>query len=102
MRGPAVSPELLNSVIAHFAPQRVILFGSTTRGEAVPQSDIDLLVVLDDDIAPEQLTATAIHAARAGHHDPVDIIPCRALVLRARRPSGRSPISPCGTGLRSI
>lgn len=84
MADPVVSPDLLNSVVAHFAPQRVILFGSRARGEAGPESDVDLLVVLDDDVPPEKLTAKAIHAARAGYRDPVDIIPCRASVLRAR------------------
>lgn len=28
-------------------PRRIVLFGSTARGEAGPESDIDLLVVMD-------------------------------------------------------
>jgi predicted nucleotidyltransferase len=84
MTNPPVPAELLNSIIAHFSPQRVILFGSAARGEAGPESDIDLLVVLDDDVPSEKLTAKAIHAARSGYRDPVDIIPCRSSVLRSR------------------
>lgn len=81
---PSVPAELLNSVVAHFAPQRVILFGSAARGEEGPDSDIDLLVVLDDDAPPEKLTAKAVHAARGTYGKAVDIIPCRASVLLAR------------------
>ena len=29
-----------------FAPQRVILFGSHARGDATPDSDVDLLVIM--------------------------------------------------------
>ena len=37
-------PELLDPVVAWFQPRRVILFGSVARGDAGPDSDIDLLV----------------------------------------------------------
>jgi uncharacterized protein len=72
-----VPPELLGSVVAYFRPQRIILFGSAARGEAGPESDLDLVVVLDDDVPSEKLTARAVAEARAGYHAPVDIIPCR-------------------------
>ena len=39
--------EMVRRIVASFAPERVILFGSHARGEAGPDSDIDLLVVLD-------------------------------------------------------
>ncbi len=79
-----VPPALIESIVAEFAPQRVILFGSTARGEAGADSDIDLLVVLDDDAPLEKLSAKAVYAARRGYTEPVDIIPCRASVLRDR------------------
>lgn len=84
MTAPLVPSELLGPVIAFFNPQRVILFGSTARGEAHCDSDIDLLVVLDDDAPVEKLTATAVYQARAEYHAPVDIIPCRASKLYSR------------------
>ena len=37
--------------------EHLYLFGSTARGEAGPDSDIDLLVVLDDDAPLDKLTA---------------------------------------------
>jgi len=40
-------PSILDEVVATADPARVILFGSVARGEAGPDSDLDLLVVLD-------------------------------------------------------
>src|SRR5690242_4992404 len=79
-----VPPELLDPLVAYFQPQRIILIGSVARGEAGPDSDIDLVVVLDDDVMPEKLRARAVAEARAGYHGPVDIILCRASKLKAR------------------
>ena len=56
MTVPLVPSELLDSVVAYFNPRRVILFGSVARGEAGPYSDIDLLVIVDDDTPPEKVT----------------------------------------------
>jgi predicted nucleotidyltransferase len=38
--------RLVKRIVAKFHPERVILFGSHARGEAGPDSDIDLLVVM--------------------------------------------------------
>jgi len=73
-----VPPELLDSVVAYFHPQRVILFGSVARGEAGPDSDIDLLVVVDDDTPPEKLTWRAGREAARSYPDPADVFPMRA------------------------
>jgi predicted nucleotidyltransferase len=79
-----VPRELLDPLVAYFKPQRIILIGSVARGEAGPDSDIDLVVVLDDDVSPELLKAKAVAEARAGYHGAVDIILCRASKLRER------------------
>jgi len=75
---------LLDSIVAHFNPQRVILFGSMARGDARPDSDIDLLVVVDDDTPAEVLSGKSAVRARSGYHGPLDILPCRASVFRTR------------------
>jgi len=79
-----VPPELLNPLIAYFNPQRVILIGSVARGEAGPDSDIDLVVVLDDDVSPQMMTGKAVAEARAGYREAVDIILCRSSRLQER------------------
>jgi len=38
---------MVDRVVEHFHPVQVILFGSQARGEAGPNSDIDLLIVVD-------------------------------------------------------
>jgi predicted nucleotidyltransferase len=38
--------EMVKRIVAKFHPERVILFGSYARGEAGPDSDVDLLVVM--------------------------------------------------------
>ena len=80
----AVPETLLQSIVEVYAPLRVLLFGSTARGEAGPDSDIDLVVVLDDDVPAEALSWRRRHLARRGYHGAVDIIPCRESVLAER------------------
>jgi HEPN domain-containing protein len=75
---------LLDSIVAHFNPQRVILFGSMARGDAGPDSDIDLLVVVDDDTPTERLSGRSVAEARAGYRGGADILPYRASVFRTR------------------
>jgi len=79
-----VPPDLLDSVVAYFRPRRVILFGSHARGQAGPDSDIDLLVVVDDDTPPEKLTLKAGAEARAAYHEPADVIPVREETFRRK------------------
>ena len=43
---PACLPEAIDRIVRRFNPLRIILFGSWARGDARPDSDIDLLVVL--------------------------------------------------------
>jgi len=38
--------EMVNRIVEHFDPEKIILFGSYARGEAGPNSDVDLLVVM--------------------------------------------------------
>lgn len=43
---PACLPEIVDRIAHQFHPLKIILFGSWARGEARPDSDLDLLVVL--------------------------------------------------------
>jgi predicted nucleotidyltransferase len=40
--------RIVDVIVANFAPSRIVLFGSQARGDARPDSDIDLLVVMPD------------------------------------------------------
>ncbi|MCS7237007.1 MAG: nucleotidyltransferase domain-containing protein [Thermoguttaceae bacterium] len=39
--------EMVSRIVRQFDPEQVILFGSRARGDADPESDFDLLVVMD-------------------------------------------------------
>jgi uncharacterized protein len=75
MTTPLVPPELLDPVVAYFKPRRVILFGSRARGDHGPDSDIDLLVVVDDDTPAEKVTIKAGYESRRSYHHAADVFP---------------------------
>ena len=77
MEPAAVPNDLLQSIIAYFSPRQVILFGSQARDEAGPDSDIDLVVLLDDDAPGEHFSAGATQEARKGYRRACDIVPWR-------------------------
>jgi predicted nucleotidyltransferase len=68
---------LLDRLIAHLNPQRVILFGSRATGAVHKDSDWDFVVVVDDDIAQERLHWSALHDARSGIRAAIDLVPFR-------------------------
>lgn len=80
----AVPQTLIDAIVRTYAPRRVVLFGSRARGTANEDSDLDLLVVLDDDVPGEVLSWRRRHEARGSYRGPVDIIPCRQSVLTER------------------
>jgi hypothetical protein len=89
---PLVPPELLDPVVAYFNPRQIIAFGSVARGEAGPDSDIDLLVIVDDDTPAENVTLRAGYESRKSYHQPADVIPVREKIfLRNARIAGTLP-----------
>jgi uncharacterized protein len=84
MRKPRVPRDLLDPVVEHFKPQRVILFGSGARGTATRDSDIDLLVVVDDDTPDDKLGWKAGHQAHRSRH-AADVFPMRAETFERER-----------------
>src|SRR5438105_5048468 len=85
MAKPLVPRALLDPIIEYFKPQRVILFGSTARGEAGRDSDIDLMVVVDDDMPPEKLSLKARAEARRNYRRPAEVFPILSAVFERDR-----------------
>jgi hypothetical protein len=79
-----VPRDLLGPVVAYFKRQRVILFGSRARGGATRDSDIDLLVIVDDDTPPEKLTWQAGCEAHRTNR-AADVFPMRAADFERER-----------------
>ena len=71
------SPEVIREIIARVVqvahPQRLILFGSAARGEMGPDSDVDLLVVVQEPVHRRDL-AGEIYRNLHGVQVPVDVV----------------------------
>jgi uncharacterized protein len=65
--------DIVNTIAAELHPEKIILFGSHARGEATPDSDYDLFVIVPYDGDRHVLGARARDAVRASHV-PLDII----------------------------
>ena len=65
--------ELKNRILNVTNPVKIILFGSAARGDMKPDSDIDILVVLQDDIDCGQVLRK-IYRNMIGLKAAVDVI----------------------------
>lgn len=65
--------EMVRRIVSQFSPDKIILFGSHARGEAGPNSDVDLLVVMPVEGSKRQ-KATEIDVALADRTVPLDLI----------------------------
>ena len=54
---PAVLDDLVRRIAERFSPDKIILFGSRARGDAGPDSDIDLLVLFSEVDDPNKRAA---------------------------------------------
>jgi predicted nucleotidyltransferase len=64
--------SIVLQIVSRFHPQKIILFGSYAYGEPTPDSDVDLLVVMETAENPLR-TAGRISAA-IDHPFPIDIL----------------------------
>jgi uncharacterized protein len=65
--------ELVRRIVETSHPLRIILFGSSARGDAGPRSDIDLLIEVPDG-THRRRTAQAIYRSLSGYPIPVDVV----------------------------
>lgn len=69
--------SLLERIVSHWNPQQVWLFGSRARGDAAPESDWDLLVVVDDSTEEAELDPCVGRRLRRESGVRADVIPWR-------------------------
>ncbi len=65
--------EIVDRIVQTIHPHKVILFGSRARGEARPDSDIDLLVIADSD-EPRHRRSRALYRVLRDILVPMDIL----------------------------
>jgi predicted nucleotidyltransferase len=76
--------EITRRLVEFYRPIRIYLFGSGARGDAGPDSDLDFLVVVPDDVSPEKLNAASVYSFVSGTGHAKDIIPWRKTDFEAR------------------
>jgi predicted nucleotidyltransferase len=65
--------EIVNRIVERFHPEQIILFGSQARGDAGPDSDVDLLVVMPVEGSKRE-KQLEIRMALHDIHVPKDVI----------------------------
>lgn len=68
-----VLPEITRRILAVSDPEKIILFGSYARGDYEPDSDLDLLVIIEDVDSPRSESIRLRRSLR-GLLVPVDIV----------------------------
>ena len=66
--------EIVNRLVAILNPQRIYLFGSQARGDAGPDSDYDLLLLVDDASEPANRLSQRGYRALRGILAAVDVV----------------------------
>jgi predicted nucleotidyltransferase len=89
---PSVAAAV-QAIVDACGPRTIVLFGSVARGEARPNSDIDLLVVIDDD-ADWARAAKAALLAVARLESEVDVIVTTRARVDANREQAGTVVRP--------
>jgi predicted nucleotidyltransferase len=79
--------SLVDHIATHFNPEMIILFGSYAYGSPQPESDIDLLVVMDTPDG-ELETSVAIMKSLPPHAFGIDILVRARPVIERRQAQG--------------
>jgi predicted nucleotidyltransferase len=70
----AALSEVVRRLVAVYRPERVYLFGSVARGDAGPDSDYDILLVVPGDAPPELRRSRAAYTALWGTGIASDVL----------------------------
>jgi predicted nucleotidyltransferase len=83
LEGPLA--EIVRRLVEAYQPRRIYLFGSMARGDAGPDSDYDLLVIVPDDALPERRRSKLAYEALRGTGTAADVLVCTESYFEARR-----------------
>ena len=82
---PPALVEALRRLQDAYQPERVYLFGSQARGDAGPDSDFDLLLIVPDDASPERRGCRLGYETLYGTGTAVDVLVYTHSYFEARR-----------------
>lgn len=83
-RDPVLA-EIVRRLVEAYRPERIYLFGSVARGEAGPDSDYDLMIVVPDDATPERRDSDLAYHVLRGTGVAADVLVCTHSYFEARR-----------------
>ncbi len=66
--------EIIRRLVEAYEPERIYLFGSYARGDAGPDSDFDLLVIVPDDAPKERTRSRLAYQVLRGTRLAVDVL----------------------------
>ena len=66
--------EVVRRLVAAYEPLWIYLFGSVARGEAGPDSDYDLMLIVSDDAPPERRRSRLAYEALRGTGIAADVL----------------------------
>lgn len=82
--GPVLS-EVVRRLVEAYRPESIYLFGSVARGDAGPDSDYDLLVVVPDDAPPDRRRSRLAYEVLRGTGTAADVLVCTRSYFERRR-----------------
>src|SRR5690242_9501567 len=79
--------KIVSRLTRLYEPEAIFLFGSKARGDAGPDSDYDLLLVIPDDAPAERRRSQLAYKSlwETGPHTAVDVLICTRSWFNARR-----------------
>jgi predicted nucleotidyltransferase len=66
--------EVIERLVRAYRPERIYLFGSMARGEAGPDSDYDLMLIVPDDADVERRRSGLAYRALRGTGTAADVL----------------------------
>jgi len=66
--------EIVDRLVSAYRPERIYLFGSHARGDAGPDSDFDILVLVPDDAAAERKRSRLAYESLRGTGVAADVV----------------------------
>ena len=75
--------NLADKILREFHPEKIILFGSHARGDAKPDSDVDLLVIMNSDQHPSRTAAEITYRVHPQRY-PLDLVVRSPQMVRTR------------------
>lgn len=88
-RKDAILPAIIARLAEAYEPERIYLFGSAARGDAGPDSDYDILVIVPDDAVPARRRSRLGYEALwpVGRAADILVMTLRDFQSRARVPA---------------